>query len=67
VEFCGTTRYSHAIRGAVDVVGPWRPLFGTDLNFIDPAFLLGGYADAAFTPDERQLIMYDNARRLFGL
>jgi hypothetical protein len=47
--------------------GPSHLLFGTDLNFIDPAFIVGGYVDAAFTPDERQMFMYDNARRVFSL
>ena len=67
LEFCTSAPERGIIRQAIDTVGPERILFGSDQDLIDPGFVLGSYADADLTPREERLIMYENAKRLFGL
>ena len=55
------------IRQAIDSAGPKRIMFSSGQDVIDPGFVLGSYANADLTPREEKLIMYENAKRLFGL
>lgn len=66
-EFSGSGISCDGIRNALDVLGPERLLFGTDQDLFDAAFALGGYWDAGLTPEQAELIMYRNAKRLFEL
>jgi predicted TIM-barrel fold metal-dependent hydrolase len=66
-EFAGSGINCEVIRNALQVLGSERLLFGTDQDLFDAAFELGGYWDADFTPEQAEMIMYTNAKRLFGL
>ena len=66
-EFAGSGINCEVIRNALDVLGPERLLFGTDQDLFDAGFELGGYWDAGFTPEQAEMIMYTNAKRVFGL
>ena len=37
------------------------------MDLIDPAFIIGMFEDAGLTEEQKQMIYYDNAARLFGL
>jgi predicted TIM-barrel fold metal-dependent hydrolase len=66
-EFAGSGINCEVIRNALDVLGPERLLFGTDQDLFDAGFELGGYWDAGLTPEQAEMIMYTNAKRVFGL
>ena len=66
-EFCAGGIHCEVTRNALHEPGPERLLFGTDQDLFDAGFELGGYWDAALTPEQAELIMYRNAKRLFGL
>jgi len=66
-EFAGSGINCEVIRNALEVLGPERLLFGTDQDLFDAGFELGGYWDAGFTLKQAEMIMYKNAKRLFGL
>jgi predicted TIM-barrel fold metal-dependent hydrolase len=66
-EFAGSGINCDIIRAALDVLGPDRLLFGTDQDLFDAGFELGGYHDAGLTPEQAELIMYGNAKRIFEL
>jgi len=55
------------IRYARDRLGVERIVFGTDMDIINPAFGRGMILGADITADEKRLILYDNAVRMFGL
>lgn len=67
LEFCSSRADAGRVRRALDVCGPQQVLFGTDMDLLDPAFVLGSYADAAMTPEEEQMVYWDNPIRLLGL
>jgi len=67
LEFSGSGINCDVIRNALEVLGPERLLFGTDQDLFDAGFELGGYWDAGLTPEQAELIMYRNAKRLFEL
>ncbi len=54
------------IETAVAELGAGRILFGTDLPDIDFWGNLGKVTGADITPDEKDMILYRNAARLFG-
>ena len=66
-EFAGSGISCDTIRNALGIFGPERLLFGTDQDLFDAGFELGGYWDAGLSPHEAEMIMYTNAKRLFGL
>jgi uncharacterized protein len=55
------------IDDAVAVLGADRILFGTDIPLIDPSICLGMIQDAEITADEKDMIMWKNACRIFGI
>lgn len=67
LDFC----CSHASRGkvayAVERIGTRQIVFGSDMDLIDPAFVLGMFEEADLTPEQQQAIYYDNAARLLGI
>lgn len=67
LEFCSSAPIRGVIQDALEAIGPERLLFGTDQDLLHPGFVLGTYYDAGLTPEQEQMIMYTNARRLFGL
>jgi predicted TIM-barrel fold metal-dependent hydrolase len=66
-EFAGSGINCDVIRAALEAIGPERLLFGTDQDLFDAGFELGGYYDAELTPEQAELVMYKNAKRIFGL
>ena len=66
-EFCSSRVERGRVRATIDAVGCERILFGSDLGLFDPIYDLGVYEEADLSTPERQAIMYDNARRLFGI
>jgi predicted TIM-barrel fold metal-dependent hydrolase len=67
LEICGTPTDPVKIRAGIDAVGAERVLFGTDATLFEAAHLLGAIEDAGLSPEERDLIMWKNAMRLFNL
>ncbi len=65
-EFCATGCERGKVEESVREAGANRILFGSDIDLIDPAYILGLYEEAALTPQEQQLVMHGNASRLFG-
>jgi predicted TIM-barrel fold metal-dependent hydrolase len=56
-----------SVRRMVEVAGPERFVFGTDVPLLDPAFVLGTYADAGLTPALTPGVFRDEASRVLGL
>jgi len=55
------------VRRAIDALGPERVLFGSDMPLVDPAICFGAIEDTELTPAERELVMWKNAARVFGV
>lgn len=67
MEFCCSWAGEGKISRAVEKCGPEQIVFGTDMDLIDPAFMIGMYETAGLSEAEKQLIYYENAARLFEL
>lgn len=67
LEYSGTYPERGFLRQAIDKVGADRIVFGSDLDFIKPAYALGVYQAAQMTPEEERLIMAENARGILRL
>jgi len=55
------------VRRAIDTLGPERVLFGSDMPLVDPAISFGAMRDTELTNEESDLVMWNNAARIFGL
>ncbi|MGQ9454810.1 MAG: amidohydrolase family protein [Armatimonadota bacterium] len=66
-EFCSSRVERGRIRATIDAVGYERVLFGSDLGLFDPIYNLGIYEEADLNATECQAIMYENAKRVFGI
>jgi predicted TIM-barrel fold metal-dependent hydrolase len=67
LEICSTWTDPEKVRAGIDAVGAERVLFGTDATLFDAAYTLGALEDAGLSHAERDLIMEENAKRLFNL
>jgi predicted TIM-barrel fold metal-dependent hydrolase len=67
LEICATYSDPDKVRAAIEAVGVERVLFGTDSTLFDAAHMLGAVADAGLTAREQELVLGENARRLFRL
>lgn len=67
VEFCSSWAGAGKVRHALDLCGPRQVLFGTDMDLIDPTFVLGSYEEATMTEAEQQAVYWDNPVRVLGL
>ena len=67
--YCETsaTPFANAIRKAVDVIGPERVIFGSDMPAMHPTVELKKIEAADLSKDEKQLILCDNAKQMLGL
>jgi predicted TIM-barrel fold metal-dependent hydrolase len=65
LEFCGTTAHRDKIRGAVDLAGARKVLFGSDLTLLDPGYGLGLIEDSGLDERTTRMILWENARNLF--
>jgi len=66
-EFAGSRCSSQTIRGALEVLGEDRLMFGTDATLLSMCSVLGAYRDAGLTPEQRRKVLSANAQRLFKL
>jgi len=55
------------IDDCVREIGAERVLFGSDMPVIDPAVSMGMLEDSQISAREKELIMYKNAERIFGI
>ncbi|NLJ36589.1 MAG: amidohydrolase [candidate division WS1 bacterium] len=67
LEFCSSWAGRGKIEQAVQICGAQQILFGSDMDLIDPAFVIGQFEDAGLTDEQKQMVYYDNATRLFGI
>lgn len=68
LDLSGTGLFRHGVlRALIDEVGAEKLLFGTDYPVCNPYMYVGGVAlDPLISPEEKELILSGNARRLFG-
>jgi uncharacterized protein len=66
IELASSFADLDAVRASVAIAGPERVLFGSDAPLLDPAFVLGTYADADLPAGSEQRIRWENAAALFG-
>ena len=55
------------MRLAYDLVGPDRLLFASDHPWVDPALIARALSSLKLSAQDEAKILYDNARRLFGV
>ncbi len=67
LDICSTPTDLEKIRAGIDAIGAERMLFGTDATLFEATHILGALEDAGLSPEERDLIMWKNAMRLFNL
>ena len=67
LDLCSTYPEQNVYRRAIDAVGPSRILFGTDLELISPAFVLGSIWEAQLTEQQQRMILRENACRILTL
>jgi len=67
LEFCSSWAGAGKIARAVDICGVEQVLFGSDMDLIDPAFVIGQYEGAGLAEPQLQAIYWDNPRRVLGL
>jgi len=67
LEFCSSWAGAGKIARALDICGATQLLFGTDMDLIDPAFVIGQYESAGLTEEQKQAVYWDNPRRVLGL
>ncbi len=67
LEFCSSWAGNGKVERAVEICGAGQIVYGSDMDLIDPAFIIGMYEDAAVSEEQRQAIYYNNAAQLLGL
>jgi predicted TIM-barrel fold metal-dependent hydrolase len=67
MEFCSSWPDRHKVRDCIEIAGPEKAVFGSDIDLISPAFTMGLFEEADLTEDERELVFWKNACRIFGL
>ena len=69
LDLSGYGLFRHGmLRYGINLFGPHRFLFGSDYPTCSPAMYIGGVMlDPLITDDEKELIMYGNAKRLLKL
>ena len=69
IDLSGYGMFRHGmLRRLIDEIGVDKILFGSDYPTCNPAMYIGGVLlDDLITPEEKQKIFYDNAKRLLGL
>lgn len=67
LDFCSSLATRGKVRYALDRVGARQIVFGSDMDLIDPAFVLGMFREAQMTPEEERAVYYDNGARLLGV
>lgn len=66
VDPCSCTQpHADKIKESVDSLGAERVLFGTDMPLLSPCWALGMVESAEITPRQREMILADNAKRIW--
>ena len=55
------------IERALEICGPEKIVFGTDMDLLAPSFTRGMFEGGGLTDEQRKMIYYDNAARVLGL
>lgn len=66
LDICGSTLTRAELEWMVAEVGAERILFGTDVPWLDPRFLIGKVVYARLSAEEQRLILGENIARLMG-
>jgi len=66
LDICGSTLTRAELEWMAAEVGAERILFGTDMPWLDPRFLIGKVAYARLSAEEQRLILGENIVRLMG-
>ncbi|MBU0610714.1 MAG: amidohydrolase family protein [Armatimonadetes bacterium] len=66
LELCSGLSPWGKLEKSVSIVGAERLLFGSDLTLLDPGYTLGLATGAEIGEAEKRMILYGNAKRLFG-
>ena len=66
-EFCGAVPEDNQLSEAIRHVGVDRVLFGSDMDMVTPAWMIGIAESDDLTDDQLNAILHGNARRLFGV
>ena len=67
LDFCCEWPGAGKVRRALEICGPGKILFGTDMDLLDPAFTTGMFESADLSDAESRAIYWDNAAGLMGL
>lgn len=67
LEFCSSWAGAGKITRALDICGAGQLLYGSDMDLIDPAFVIGQYENSGLSEAQLQAIYWDNPRRVLGL
>jgi len=66
LELCSGLSPWGKLEKTVSIVGAERVLFGSDLTLLDPGYTLGLVTGAEIGERDKRMILYENAKRLFG-
>ncbi len=67
LEFSSSWAGARKIERAGEICGLRQILFGTDMDLLDPAFMIGQYESAGLSEEQLRAIYWDNPRRVFGM
>ncbi len=67
LDFCSSHATRGKVRYAVNRIGAEQIVFGSDMDLIDPAFVLGMFEEADLTEAQKRAVYHDNGARLLGL
>jgi predicted TIM-barrel fold metal-dependent hydrolase len=67
MEFCCSVLETDKVRRTVEIAGPDRILFGSDLDLIHPGFIAGVYEEAGLSRTDSEKVLYRNAARIFNI
>lgn len=67
LEFSSSWAGADKIAHAVEICGVRQILFGTDMDLLDPAFMIGQYENAELSEEQLRTIYWDNPLRVFGI
>jgi hypothetical protein len=66
VEPCSSSPSREKVEGLVKTLGADRVLYGSDLMLLAPEFTIGMIEDARISDEDKNKILYSNAKRLFA-
>lgn len=67
LEICSSSPVRGKIETAVEAMGAESVVFGSDSSLINPAFVMGMVVDSEISEEDKEKILYLNAKRLLRL